>query len=148
MSHKAVFLRLLRAQLLGLMGCLGCFAWGQGQPAVLGPDASKVVRIVVPFAPGGGGDGVDASFEVVGAAAPTELAIMSVRKGGTVVLVGNLQPTVPVPLQQIVTRQITLRGSCACAGEYPEAIERIRTATTRNARRRLVPRLVGAEAAL
>lgn len=73
----------------------------------------------------GGGDGVDASFEVVGAAAPTELAIMSVRKGGTVVLVGNLQPNVSVPLQQIVTRQITLRGSCACAGEYPEAIQRI-----------------------
>jgi len=74
----------------------------------------------------GGGDGVDASFEVVGAAAPTELAIMSVRKGGTVVLVGNLQPNVPFPLQQVVTRQITLRGSCACAGEYPEAIQRIR----------------------
>ncbi len=50
---------------------------------------------------------------------------MSVRKGGTVVLVGNLQPSVPFPLQQVVTRQITLRGSCACAGEYPEAIRRI-----------------------
>lgn len=73
----------------------------------------------------GGGDGVDASFEVVGAAAPIDLAIMSVRKGGTVVLVGNLQPNVPFPLQQVVTRQITLRGSCACAGEYPEAIQRI-----------------------
>jgi len=72
-----------------------------------------------------GGDGVDASFEVVGAAAPIDLAIMSVRKGGTVVLVGNLQPNVPFPLQQVVTRQITLRGSCSCAGEYPEAIARI-----------------------
>ncbi len=73
----------------------------------------------------GGGDGMDASFEVVGAAAPLELAIRSVRKGGTVVLVGNLQPNVPFPLQEVVTRQITLRGSCACAGEYPEAIRRI-----------------------
>ncbi len=77
----------------------------------------------------GGGDGVDASFEVVGAAAPIDLAIMSVRKGGTVVLVGNLQPSVPFPLQQVVTRQITLRGSCACAGEYPEAIARIQDGT-------------------
>lgn len=73
----------------------------------------------------GGGDGLDASFEVVGAAAPVELAIKSVRKGGTVVLVGNLQSSVPMPLQEVVTRQITLKGSCACAGEYPEAIQRI-----------------------
>lgn len=73
-----------------------------------------------------GGDGAQASFEVVGAAAPVDLAIRSVRKGGTVVLVGNLQPGVPFPLQEVVTRQLTLRGSCACAGEYPEAIARIR----------------------
>jgi L-iditol 2-dehydrogenase len=72
-----------------------------------------------------GGDGAAVAFEVVGAAAPVDLAIRSVRKGGTVVLVGNLQPSVPMPLQEVVTRQITLKGSCACAGEYPEAIRRI-----------------------
>lgn len=73
----------------------------------------------------GGGDGVDAAFEVVGAAQPVELAVKSVRKGGHVILVGNLQPSVGLPLQDVVTRQLTLKGSCACAGEYPEAIERI-----------------------
>jgi L-iditol 2-dehydrogenase len=72
-----------------------------------------------------GGDGARVAFEVVGAAAPVDLAIRSVCKGGTVVLVGNLQPSVPMPLQEVVTRQISLRGSCACAGEYPEAIRRI-----------------------
>jgi len=72
-----------------------------------------------------GGDGADASFEVVGAAAPIDLAIRCVRKGGQVILVGNLQPSTPFPLQEVVTRQITLRGSCSCAGEYPEAIRRI-----------------------
>ena len=72
-----------------------------------------------------GGDGAQVAFEVVGAAAPVDLAIRSVCKGGTVVLVGNLQPSVPMPLQEVVTRQITLKGSCACAGEYPEAIRRI-----------------------
>ncbi|MES2657785.1 MAG: galactitol-1-phosphate 5-dehydrogenase [Verrucomicrobiota bacterium] len=72
-----------------------------------------------------GGDGAHVAFEVVGAAAPVDLAIRSVCKGGTVVLVGNLQPSVPMPLQEVVTRQITLKGSCACAGEYPEAIRRI-----------------------
>lgn len=76
-----------------------------------------------------GGDGARTVFEVVGAAAPVELAIRSVCKGGTVVLVGNLQPSVPMPLQEIVTRQITLQGSCACAGEYPEAIRCIENGT-------------------
>ncbi|MEO5913545.1 MAG: galactitol-1-phosphate 5-dehydrogenase [Luteolibacter sp.] len=71
------------------------------------------------------GDGAQVAFEVVGAAAPVDLAIRSVCKGGTVVLVGNLQPSVPMPLQEVVTRQISLKGSCACAGEYPEAIRRI-----------------------
>jgi L-iditol 2-dehydrogenase len=72
-----------------------------------------------------GGDGADASFEVVGAGAPLDLAIRSVRRGGQVILVGNLQPNTPFPLQEVVTRQITLKGSCSCAGEYPEAIRRI-----------------------
>ncbi len=78
-----------------------------------------------------GGDGARTAFEVVGAAAPVELAIRSVCKGGTVVLVGNLQPSVPLPLQEVVTRQITLKGSCACAGEYPEAIQRIEDGSIR-----------------
>lgn len=44
------------------------------------------------------------------------------RRGGTVTLIGNIQPEVPLPLQQVVTRQIRLQGSCASAGEYTEAI--------------------------
>lgn len=72
-----------------------------------------------------GGDGADATFEVVGAGAPLDLAIRCARKGGQVILVGNLQPNTPFPLQEVVTRQLTIRGSCSCAGEYPEAIRRI-----------------------
>jgi len=86
---------------------------------------AKDPNLAAKFREIGGGDGIDAAFEVVGAAAPVDLAIRSVRKGGTVVLVGNLQPSVPFPLQEVVTRQITLRGSCSSAGEYTEAIERI-----------------------
>jgi L-iditol 2-dehydrogenase len=77
------------------------------------------------------GDGVDASFEVVGAGAPLDLAIRGVRKGGQVILVGNLQPNTPFPLQEVVTRQLTLKGSCSCAGEYPEAIRRIQDGSIR-----------------
>ena len=68
---------------------------------------------------------------MVGAAAPLDLAIRSVRKGGQVILVGNLQPNTPFPLQEVVTRQITLKGSCSCAGEYPEAIRRIQDGSIR-----------------
>jgi L-iditol 2-dehydrogenase len=46
-----------------------------------------------------------------------------VRKGGTVTLVGNIAAQVTIPLQRVVTRQVRLQGSCASAGEYPEAME-------------------------
>jgi len=45
-----------------------------------------------------------------------------VRKGGHVTLIGNVTPEVPLPLQAVVSREITLYGSCASSGEYPEAI--------------------------
>ena len=69
------------------------------------------------------GAGVDAAIEAVGQGDSVKASIESVRKGGTVVLVGNIAPEVMVPLQKIVTRQIRLQGSCASAGEYPRAME-------------------------
>ena len=48
-----------------------------------------------------------------------------VRKGGSVTLVGNLAPKVGLPLQAVVTRELTLIGTCASAGEYPASLELI-----------------------
>jgi L-iditol 2-dehydrogenase len=70
-----------------------------------------------------GGTGVDVVVEAVGRNETVSAAIESVRKGGTVVLVGNISPEVTLPLQKVVTRQIRLQGSCASAGEYSRAIE-------------------------
>ena len=70
-----------------------------------------------------GGTGVDVAMEAVGRTETVQASIASVRKGGTVVLVGNVAPEVALPLQKVVTRQIRLQGSCASAGEYPRAIE-------------------------
>ena len=70
-----------------------------------------------------GGRGADQVFEAVGVAATVRLAIDAVRKGGGVTLVGNVTPEVPFGLQRVVTREISLLGSCACAGEYPACIE-------------------------
>jgi L-iditol 2-dehydrogenase len=68
------------------------------------------------------GRGADVSFEVVGAGPTVKTAIYCVRKGGTVTLVGNLAPTVDIPLQAVVTRQLRLQGSCAINGEYEAAL--------------------------
>jgi L-iditol 2-dehydrogenase len=68
------------------------------------------------------GRGADAALECVGATAPVKLAVDSVRKGGTVTLVGNVSPKIELGLQSVVTRQIRVQGSCASAGEYPACI--------------------------
>jgi len=68
------------------------------------------------------GEGVDVALEAVGRNETVAAAIDAVRKGGVVVLVGNITPSVNLPLQKVVTRQIRLQGSCASAGEYPQAI--------------------------
>jgi L-iditol 2-dehydrogenase len=70
-----------------------------------------------------GGKGADASFEVVGHGDTVLTAIRCLRKGGTVVLVGNLSPKVELPLQEVVSREISVLGSCASNGEIPECID-------------------------
>ena len=69
------------------------------------------------------GRGADVALEVVGATATVRTAIESVRKGGHVTLVGNVSPTIELPLQSVVTREISLRGTCGCNGEYPQCID-------------------------
>jgi L-iditol 2-dehydrogenase len=65
----------------------------------------------------------DVAFEVVGRPDTLLTAIRSVRKGGTVVLIGNLAARVEVPLQEVVSRELSLLGSCASSGEYPACID-------------------------
>src|SRR5580698_1003517 len=70
-----------------------------------------------------GGRGVDLVLEAVGREETISASIASVRKGGTVTLIGNISPEVKIPLQVVVSRQIRLQGSCASSGEYPQAME-------------------------
>lgn len=69
------------------------------------------------------GRGADIAIEVVGVTPTVTAAIESVRKGGHVTLVGNISPHVEIPLQSIVTREISLQGTCGCNGEYPQCME-------------------------
>jgi L-iditol 2-dehydrogenase len=72
------------------------------------------------------GRGADVAFEVAGFTPALESALACVRKGGTVVLVGNLSPRVEMALQSAVTREVTLRGSCASCWDYPTCLDLIR----------------------
>ena len=76
-----------------------------------------------------GGRGADVVMEAVGLPDTVALAIASVRKGGAVGLVGNLAAEAPLPLQAVVTREITLYGSCASSGEYPACLDMIARGT-------------------
>lgn len=69
--------------------------------------------------------GADVVFDAVGRPKTVTESIDSVRKGGTVTLIGNIAPEVTIPLQKVVSRQIRLQGTAASAGEYPQAIELI-----------------------
>ncbi len=65
-----------------------------------------------------GSRGVDISFEAVGRSETVNMAIDAVRKGGTVVLIGNTAKVIDFPLQKVVTKELTIQGSCAIRGEY------------------------------
>ena len=82
-----------------------------------GCDVSKEVRHYTR------GRGADLAMEVVGTSPSFNSALACVRKGGALTLVGNLEPSVELPLQTVVTRQITLYGSCASSGEYPACLD-------------------------
>lgn len=69
------------------------------------------------------GRGADISFEAVGHSESVSTAIALTRKGGKVVLVGNTSPSVSFPLQQVVTRELQILGSCAIRGEYEAVLD-------------------------
>ncbi|MFO7780785.1 MAG: zinc-binding dehydrogenase, partial [Spirochaetia bacterium] len=72
------------------------------------------------------GRGVRSAFDAVGLQASFDSAVSSVRRGGTVTVIGNFAPKIEAPLQYLVTRQIRVQGSNASSGEYPACLEMIR----------------------
>ncbi len=90
---------------------------GADHALISGDDVPAKVRELV-----GNPDGADVAMEVVGFGPTIKLAIDSVRKGGSIGCVGNLKAEVPFPLQAVVTRELSVYGSCASAGEYADAV--------------------------
>jgi L-iditol 2-dehydrogenase len=72
------------------------------------------------------GLGADTSFEVVGFTPTLNLALAVLKRGGVCVMVGNLSPkTQDFPLQAVVTKELSILGSCSSAGEYPLCLDLI-----------------------
>lgn len=91
-----------------------------GADVTLNPSRTQVAEQVRAMT---GNRGADVTFEAVGMTESLRTAIDCARKGATVTLVGNLAPEATIPLQDVVTRQIRLQGSCAICGEYPAVLE-------------------------
>jgi len=72
-----------------------------------------------------GGKGVDSAFEAVGISDTVGYTIKSLKKGGEVTLVGNIQKNIDFPLQHAVTNEISINTSCASAGEYATCLKLI-----------------------
>jgi L-idonate 5-dehydrogenase len=83
----------------------------------------------------GGGEGLenlatgrpfDVAFEVSGTASGLASAILNVRRGGTVVQIGNLPGgSLPVPANAIMAREIDLKGSFRFGHEFEQAVSLI-----------------------
>jgi L-iditol 2-dehydrogenase len=72
-----------------------------------------------------GGRGADLAFEVVGISPTLNLALAALRRGGSAVLVGNLSAKTDFPMQAVVTRELSIFGTCSSAGEYPVCLDLI-----------------------
>jgi L-iditol 2-dehydrogenase len=74
-----------------------------------------------------GGRGADVVFEAVGITATVAQSLAAVRSAGQVTWIGNSAPIVELPMQDMVSRELTLRGAYTFAGEFEEAIDILAT---------------------
>jgi L-iditol 2-dehydrogenase len=86
----------------------------------INPEHSSLSKICADLTNGRGADSI---FEAVGLEVTINDAIASLRRGGTLTLLGNISKQVSVPLQRIVAGQIRLQGSCAIREEFPAALK-------------------------
>ncbi len=91
-----------------------------GADFIINPRSENVMEKIMEMTSGRGADIV---YEAAGIQETVSISIDSARKGGTVVLVGNISPVVKIPLQSVVTRQVRIQGSCALCGEYSSVLD-------------------------
>ncbi|MCH7859268.1 MAG: galactitol-1-phosphate 5-dehydrogenase [Candidatus Marinimicrobia bacterium] len=72
-----------------------------------------------------GGRGADAVFEAVGRPQTLQAAAGVTITGGQVIAVGLLDRMVELDMQEFISRELTLTGSYASAGEHREAVDHL-----------------------
>jgi len=73
------------------------------------------------------GLGGDVVIEAVGETAAVQQALAVVRTGGHVTWIGNSQPEIELNMQQVVTRELTIRGIYGFNKEFAQSLEVIRS---------------------
>ena len=69
------------------------------------------------------GRGADAVFEAVGIGPTVAQSLAVARPGGQVTWVGNSAPEVPLAMQELVTRELTVRGAYGSVDEFEFAVD-------------------------
>ena len=91
-----------------------------GADVVINPTKEDPVAVITKETEG---NMVDIAIEAVGTEVTVKTGISCLKKGGVITIIGNISPEINFPLQQIVTREIKIQGSCASSGEYPACLE-------------------------
>lgn len=95
------------------------FARARGATHALAVSADNVSEIMALT----GGRGVDVAFECAGAVPAMQAALRVTRSGGTVQLVGMpAEQEPPVPIYEVLGRELTVSGQFRYANSYPAAI--------------------------
>ncbi len=71
------------------------------------------------------GQGAQAVIEAVGLSASVKQSLALVRTGGHITWIGNSQPEVEVNMQQVVTRELTIRGTYGFNEEFGRSLQAI-----------------------
>ncbi|GIV77172.1 galactitol-1-phosphate 5-dehydrogenase [Litorilinea aerophila] len=71
------------------------------------------------------GLGADVAFEAVGYAPTVQQALAITRTGGHVTWIGNSAQMIELNMQEVVTRELTVRGTYGFNKEFPRAIQAI-----------------------
>ena len=71
------------------------------------------------------GLGADVTFEAVGYGATVQQALAITRTGGNVTWIGNSAQMIELNMQEVVTRELTVRGTYGFNMEFPRAIQAI-----------------------